>query len=75
MVRLVQIQRFAVADHGEQRSNLLVPDGDRKVLAASEANPSLHKRKISPHTLRHTTEMHLLHFDAREEWSASAHEA
>jgi integrase/recombinase XerD len=30
------------------------------VVAAAEAHPSLRNRRISPHTLRHTTAMHLL---------------
>jgi len=30
------------------------------VQAATATNPSLEKRRISPHTFRHTTAMHLL---------------
>ena len=35
----------------------------RRVAAAADTCPSLMTRKISPHTLRHTTAMHLLQYD------------
>ena len=33
---------------------------ERYVLRASVATPSLHKKQVSPHTIRHTTAVHLL---------------